>query len=78
MLNPPTIQIIPLISTPFTPISLPNVTINGALIFPKFEIAYDTPVPVDLIEVGKDYVVIKENNANANVLNNLLIPIRAI
>lgn len=43
--------------------------------FPKFDIAYDTPVPVDLMEVGKLSVVISENNEKANVLKSLLKPI---
>jgi len=44
--------------------------------FPKFDIASDTPVPVDLIEVGKLSVVINENNEKANVLKSLLKPIK--
>lgn len=54
MLSPPAIQMMPLINIPFTPISSPNVTKNGALMFPKLDIAYDIPVPVDRIEVGND------------------------
>ena len=39
--------------------------------------ASDTPVPVDRIEVGKDYVVIRENNAKPKVLKSLLIAMSA-
>ena len=78
MLKPPTMHTIPLINTPFNPSSSPRVTRNGALIFPKFDIAYETPVPVDLIEVGKDSVVIRENNANPKVLKSRLTAISAV
>jgi hypothetical protein len=54
------------------------VTKNGADIFPTLDIASEIPVPVDRIEVGNDYVVIRENRANPNVLNSLLMPINAI
>jgi hypothetical protein len=36
------------------------------------------PIPVDLIEVGKLYELIKLNKANATVLNNLLLPKKII
>ena len=71
-------QTIPLMKTPFTPNSSPRVTKNGALIFPKLDIASEIPVPVDLIEVGKDSVVIKENRAKPKVLKSLLIAIRTV
>lgn len=66
----------PLIRIPLTPISLPRVTMNGALMLPKFDIAYDTPVPVDRMEVGNDSVVISEKRAKAKVLKNRLSAIR--
>ena len=55
-----------------------SVTKNGAAMFPKFDIASETPVPVDLMEVGNDYVVIKLKRANENVLKSRLTPIKAI
>ena len=45
---------------------------------PKLDIASDTPVPVDLIEVGNDSVVIRENRAKPKVLKSLLIAMSAI
>jgi hypothetical protein len=51
---PPAMHTIPPIRTPFTPISLEKVTRKGAPILPKLEKASDIPVPVDLMEVGKD------------------------
>ena len=76
MLTPPAIHTNPPKNTPFTPISPAPVTKNGAAILPKFDIASETPVPVDLISVGKDYVVIKENRAKLNVLKSRLKPIK--
>lgn len=78
MLSPPTMQTIPLMKTPLTPSSSPRVTKNGALIFPKLDIASEIPVPVDLIEVGNDSVVMRENKANPKVLKSLLIAIRTV
>jgi hypothetical protein len=76
MQNAPIMHTIALINTPFTPISLPRVTKNGALILPRFDIASEIPVPVDLIEVGKLSVVIRENRVKAKVLQILLRPTR--
>lgn len=76
ILIPPKIQRIPLRKIPFTPISSPSVTKNGAIILPKLDIASETPVPVDLIELGKLYVVIKENKAKPKLFNKRLKPIK--
>ena len=46
--------------------------------FPMFDNAYEIPIPVDLIEVGNDYVVIRPNNAKLNVFDILLNPINNI
>ena len=78
MLKPPAIQTIPPKKIPFTPISLPNVTKNGAPMLPKFDIASDMPVPVERMEVGKDSVVVSENRAKPKVFKSLLNPIKAI
>lgn len=78
ILNPPAMQTNPPINTPFTLISWESVTKKGAPMLPKFDIAYEMPVPVDLIEVGNDSVVIRLKRANEKVLNNLLTAIRAI
>ena len=78
ILIPPAMQTNPPINTPFTPISSAMVTKNGETIFPTLDIASETPVPVDLMEVGNDQVVIRLKRANPKVLNNLLMPINAI
>ena len=54
MLKPPAMHTNPPIKTPLTPISSESVTKNGAAILPKLDIASETPVPVDLMEVGND------------------------
>lgn len=72
MLNPPIMHTIPLIKTPLSPTSSPKVTRKGAAMFPRFDIASEIPVPVDLISVGNDYVVIKENKAKPNVFMSRL------
>lgn len=53
MMAAPIMQTTALMNTPLTPISLPRVTKNGALMLPTFDIAYEIPVPVDLMDVGK-------------------------
>lgn len=52
------------------------MTKKGAAMFPRFDMAYEIPVPVDLISVGKLYVVMRLNKAKPKVLNNLLNPIK--
>lgn len=54
------------------------VTKNGASILPTLDIAYEIPIPVDLISVGNVYEIIKEKKVNAKVLDSLLNPIRLI
>ena len=74
ILIPPARQTNPPKNTPFIPISPAPVTKNGAPILPKFDIASETPVPVDLISVGNDYVVINEKRAKPKVLKSRLNP----
>ena len=44
--------------------------------FPKLDMAYVMPNPVDLILVGKVSAVIKLNKEKATVFDNLLTPIK--
>lgn len=78
MLPPPAIHIHPPINTALTPSSPETVTKNGATIFPKLDIASEIPVPVDLMEVGKDSVVIRLKRAKPKVLKSLLNAIKII
>lgn len=43
---------------------------------PKFDIASETPRPVDRIEVGKVSAEMRLNRAKATVLKSLLMPIK--